>query len=615
MKRKLIALLLVTSLSATMILTNGTTVKASEQTPNKFATMQRASSNGKIELKNNILQLLVSETGGDFAAYTTGGDLTNPNDDNTKMLFGNTNSEGIKVGNKITYISDGKTGTNDSKWTTTAKTGNSVVSTYTVDNVTITRTLTLVKSPNSSLEDSIKFDYKLTNNAQTEQNVSLKLMLDTYVGASDAAPFSIPGLGQFNKGKTLTGDAVPNYWFAYDKLDGPTATTKATYPANSKPSELSFSGWTSSPSGTWVEPVYEDDYNGDSAVYAYWNDNKLAPGASKTITSYYAASSLNTSINSDISLSILNGASAIIEPNAQGVYLPYETTATLQNSGDIDLKNVEVKVVIPDQFKNIIAFDGEATNTIDLLKVNATSQKALKFNVLGDLYDDKDVSFDVTVKSPTTETRTQTQKLTIKANKQRALDASIEGGAAVAITPTPDNEYGTYYSKLKIKNISDAEIKNAKVKIVLPEGLSLEPTTTEGGSSLDTNDNDATVATPDSFVIESLAANAETSNIWRLKIAPGYEDRALTYKIIVDSGIEGEPAKELTQTLNVKGLTAPVVPEKPTTPPVQPEKPATKPAAESPKTGDAGSFGSLALAMISGLGFAVTKKKKYNSKH
>lgn len=609
MKRKFIALLLVASLSTSMVLMASDTVKAAEESTNKFTSMQsesRAVTN--ITLSNDILRLVVDIAGGDIAAYTTGGDLSNPNDDNKRMLYGNSNGEAIKVGDKITFLSKGSTGTSDSVWENTVQNGNSIVSTYTADGITITRTLTLVKSPNSNNVDAIKTDYKFTNTTNTEQDVSFKTMLDTYVGNNDKAPFSVPEIGSFSKGKKLTGDQVPNYWFAYDNLENPTATTKATFPSNSKPDTLLFTKWGGFTYGSWDQTISESSENGDSAVYMYWNNNKLAPnGGSKTITSYYGVSSLNTNVNSDISLSILNGAAATIEANSEGVYPIYDTSAILRNSGDVDLNNVSLDIVIPEQYRDILALDGDYSQTVSLLKTGEESQKALKFKVLGNHYEDKEVSFDVVAKSATTETRTQTQKLTIKANKQRSINASLSGGASVTINPNSNNGYDVYSPQLSIKNISDLAIENLKVKIVLPEGLSLKPTIIQG----DQNTENTSIETPDTFTIDSLGANETIDKTYELVVAPGYEDKALTYNIVIN-GVEGQPDKVLTQTLNVKALTAPVTPEVPTPPTPKP----TKPAAESPKTGDTSSLSSIALAMISGIGLVATKKKKkHTPKH
>ena len=62
----------------------------------------------------------------------------------------------------------------------------------------------------------------------------------------------------------------------------------------------------------------------------YWEDITIQPGETKTITSNYGVSSLNTQVNSDISVSVLNNNT--IEANEDGTYPTYETTATAKNS-------------------------------------------------------------------------------------------------------------------------------------------------------------------------------------------------------------------------------------------------------------------------------------------
>ena len=107
--------------------------------------------------------------------------------------------------------------------------------------------------------------YTFTNTSNEAKTFSFKTMLDTYVGETDRAPFNIPGIGSFDTGKELTGTQIPNYWFAYDSLENPSAVAKYTFSRDSKPTKVQFTNWLANyASSIWNNEISEGEYNGDS---------------------------------------------------------------------------------------------------------------------------------------------------------------------------------------------------------------------------------------------------------------------------------------------------------------------------------------------------------------
>ena len=322
----------------------------------------------------------------------------------------------------------------------------------------------------------------------------------------------------------------------------------------------------------------------------------------------YGTSSLNTQVNSDISVSVLNNNT--IEANEDGTYPTYETTATVKNSGDIPLNNVTSTVEIPEEYRDLLSIIGNATNNIGTLTPNQSANSDIQLKVAeGNYYDDINAYFNVIVKSDSTETKIVKQNLTIKANAQHSISASLAGGENVSINPNVDNEYNPYKVDVTINKNAEEDPNfnnepNVHVDLEIPEefkdDLTLLPLPVMG------EEGEAEEDSLNHFI--SIAPGESSNDVWNLAIKPSYEDRVITYNVKVTYGDESPIV--LTQTLTVKGLTpspTPEVPETPVTPEVKPSEPV--------KTGDPSNTAGLLIASMTSLGGVVTLRKKYRPKH
>ena len=610
MKRKFLSLILAAALTTSLVVMPAISTSATEEKSNSILTLY--SDTEDYQISNDSL-LVNTISGGQFTIKTTGGDPTNDNDNNARLLFGYSNAEVLKVGDDLDVLTTGTTSTNTGRWATNTKDGNAVKSSYQSDKgIKVDRNLSLAKSPGSSYEDSAAMTYTFTNTSNEAKTFSFKTMLDTYVGRNDAAPFNVPGVGIFNTAKELTGTQIPNYWFAYDSLENPSAVSKYTFSRDSKPNKVQFTHWLStSASRTWDNEITEENENGDSCVVMYWEDITIQPGETKTITSNYGASSLNTQVNSDISVSVLNNNT--IEANEDGTYPTYETTATVKNSGDIPLNNVVSTVEIPEEYRDLLSIVGDAAHNIGTLAPDQSANSDIQLKVAeGNYYDDINAYFNVIVKSDSTETKTVRQNVTIKANAERNITASLAGGENVSINPNEDNEYNPYKVDVTINNNAEEypdfnNEPNVHVDLEIPEefkdDLTLLPLPVMG------EEGEAEEDSPNHFI--PVAPGHGAGDGWNLAIKPSYEDRVITYNVKVTYGDEAPIV--LTQTLTIKGLTppptpeVPEVPETPTTPEVKPSEPV--------KTGDPSNIAGLLIASMTSLGGVVILRKKYRPKH
>lgn len=556
-----------------------------------------------INISNSVLSLTIDDSGS-FAIRTIGGDPQNSNDDNIEILYGYTNGEAIKVGDEFEYIAYKF---NNSLWNNSVS-GDSIVSEYTFNGINIKRILTLESGPNSTYNDSVKFKYIITNTTNTAQDTSFQLMLDTLVAGNDDSPFNIPNIGSFDTGKRLTGDEIPNYWFTYDNLENPSAICKGSFILNNKPDVVDFSSWSNYSSSNWEQDISEDEFNGDSCVNMYWNNNILQPGESKIIETYYSIGASNVQVNNDLAISILNGDRVNIVPNEDSSYSEYGTSAVIKNIGDVSLKNVQANIVIPEEYKDIISLTTPSTFSVESLDVNSEKLISYTFKILKNIYDPIEITYTINVTSDSTDVKTISQTMIIQPNAIRSISAELEGENPDAVKPNEDNKYDNYNTTVSVTNKSENELDNVTATIVIPD---------EFKDILSLADGDESIFTFDKF-----NQNDILNHSWNLVIAPGYEDKVVTYYVYVQCGDE-DPIV-LTKTLNVSALIKPVEPEEPPTEEEQPSTPSTTTpttpttttttTGSNPKTGDAGAFGTAILAFLS-LGTSIVSRKKYTPKH
>jgi hypothetical protein len=175
---------------------------------------------------------------------------------------------------------------------------------YDAQQVYITQTVELVPGAQSRYLDTCLVRYRLENKDTQPHRVGIRFLLDTYIGANDGVPFTIPGQSQlcdtmmeFNR-----PDEVPDFIQALEhgdlahpgtvahlqlrlggKLDPPDRVTLGTWP---NPRLAAQDPHCRQEKTLWdvpVLPIKALRDNPDSAVTIYWNDRDLDPGASREV--------------------------------------------------------------------------------------------------------------------------------------------------------------------------------------------------------------------------------------------------------------------------------------------------------------------------------------------
>lgn len=503
MKLNLISIIIAT---LTFSLTSSCTVAKAVVTNNDKNIYSYFVQNTNLSLSNDMLEVKVTPKG-DFSINSLNNDMCK------KLVFGKTNAESILVNNEIVNLTCGELGDNDSYWTTTEKVNNEIVSSFTTNNITITRTISIDKSPNSTTDDAVKFDYAITNNNNEDKTVSLRTMLDTNIGAFDDSSFRVSKVGIINNTSKLISDksSMPSYWFAYDDLLDPTTNVKGSFLPNCKPDMLYFTSWSNYNSNKWLEKVDDDTETSDNTVIMYWNDKNIPSNDTKTITYYYGNSSQKPDVHGNIAASLLNGSSANINPNIDRTYTPYETTLTLQNLSINDLSNIEVEISIPNEFKNIISIDGPTTYKFDNIESYSDLQQDLKFNISENLYNSvQNVYYNVIVKSEGSINNTIKQNLTINPNIKKEIFSRLGNCPLVEVTSDSEDKLANYKPEIDVRTFSEPSLKELPTQL---ENSKKENNVIALYDSKSENDNNITTSSEDTNNDINIDTSVNTDDI------------------------------------------------------------------------------------------------------
>jgi hypothetical protein len=180
-------------------------------------------------------------------------------------------------------------------------------------NVEVTQTVMIVPGPSTRLLDTCSVIYTLKNNDQQAHRVGLRFLLDTFIGANDGVPFTIPGdthlcdtLMDFNR-----PEAVPDFLQALEREDlrNPGTVAQLQLRAGGRleaPARVTLGAWPTielakqghrackQNQTLWDVPVLSMKLPtpADSAVVLYWPEQDLPPGSTRTLGFSYGLGNL-----------------------------------------------------------------------------------------------------------------------------------------------------------------------------------------------------------------------------------------------------------------------------------------------------------------------------------
>jgi hypothetical protein len=183
-------------------------------------------------------------------------------------------------------------------------------------NVQVAQTVEIVPGEQSRALDTCLISYKLENHDDQAHNVGIRFMLDTFIGAEDGVPFTIPGsrdlcetMQRFN-----SPSEVPDYIEALEKADlnNPGTVARLQFRLGGSyesPTRVHLCGWpdialdrfsyrdAKEEQSLWQVPFVSMRFlhdSGlrrkdnsipprDSCVVVYWDPKPLQPGESRTV--------------------------------------------------------------------------------------------------------------------------------------------------------------------------------------------------------------------------------------------------------------------------------------------------------------------------------------------
>ena len=398
---------------------SGATATAAAATPTDASVGDVFSVRNDYELINDYLSIAMLDGyeegyNGRYTIGTTGGDPTNPQDDNMKMLFGwprsNTTTTTVSVDSNTTVFYKSGDITYDTE-------NGRIVCSNVIDGIRYTQTLSFVNCTGSGRYDCVEIRYDAENVDTASHNVGLRIMLDTMLANNDDAPFKVSGIGDVTTQMEFSGSDIPLYWQAFDSLTEPTIMSQGSFVVynGNEPDTVQFTNWGQVYEYIWDCPVREGASNGDSAVTVKWNEKPLAPGESRSYTTYYGLAAITLPPEDDgdeiddAEIVLTSGLNVTVSDNAY-VPNPMEYNIYLANDGTASTGDITCTVELEEDSVlecvdgseyaiGAIAPGGEKQQTIKIF-VNRTpveKTEVIKFHFTSTSGDDITVEKTITI--------------------------------------------------------------------------------------------------------------------------------------------------------------------------------------------------------------------------
>ena len=291
-----------------------------------------------LSLSNDFLSVVVSESAGFFDINTA---------DNRHLIYGNGDTSYAKINIDGTIYMYGRDGRGSFTLAPTQE-GNSMVSTWKVEDIAVTQRVSLVRSAVTGREDAAWIQYELRNDGSTHHNVGLYLEMDTMVSGNDAAPLST-SYGYSAVEQEFTGANMPTFWQAFEQ--GPTQSEDRLVAQGTligggaiAPDRFVVGPYGRLVEVSWDYTIAGDSY-GDSAVGMWWNPVSVGPGDSRTVATFYglgqgtvSTGTLALNVSAPAELTVVDNA---LSPN------PFEINVLVSNTGGASAAGVEVALELP----------------------------------------------------------------------------------------------------------------------------------------------------------------------------------------------------------------------------------------------------------------------------
>lgn len=423
---------------------------------------QQAGEVPAVTVDNDYIRVSTDDDG-QFVIGTTGGEPATPTDDNKRLLYGYPDDIWSSFAT-VRVITNGETEDVRLLDHTPAegpiRQGNAIITTWLLNQIRVTQRLELAFNVYTGRDDSIRIQYILTNTGDTPHAAGVRSMLDIAIGRvgpvveGDGAPYFVPGAGNLTHEAEFTG-GIPAIWKAFESLDFDPASTKGqgilVGPGATPPDRLVLARWGrfEQEDGirlhAWdytIDPTA--DLTLDSAVAMYWNPRDLAPGTSRTLTTFYGLAGPGGGqawIDAPITLTCPD--------------LTFSATHWVANTGDEPFVNGHSAITLPDELQLV---EGSAMQPLGDIAPGAARSATWIIRPRADV----EGTFSYSV---TSQFDTGTEPLTVQSSVQVPVCAEPE-------TPTPTPTPVVTPAGPTPTPTPPAEIPEASTLLLLASGLS-----------------------------------------------------------------------------------------------------------------------------------------------
>lgn len=302
-----------------------------------------------VRIQNEYVHIAVSDRG-TLTMGTTGGDPYVTGDENKALLFGFPTPPLYSFAS-LRIVAGAKTIDHRLYEAPVALgpqvQGDAIVTAWEIDGVRVTQTIGFFVNPYSGRPDMAHIRYTVRNTSAGSLQAGVRSLLDTQVGDNDYAPFFIPGLGATHREASFEGNALPDYFKAYES---PTYSEEALRGMGfvrgfglSAPDRFAICTWKTSRGGgagifdtTWDYAITPGAELGDSSVAYWWNPRSLEPGAEFTVSTAYGLAGP------------AGGTATLDAPASVGCSTePFEVTLRVRNTSLELLRNGAATISLP----------------------------------------------------------------------------------------------------------------------------------------------------------------------------------------------------------------------------------------------------------------------------
>ncbi len=391
-----------------------------------IAATTSTESEKSVEIDDGYMSLSVSKENGGFLVDTLLGNQLKASDDGKHLLFPSEGYDTSFTSFQVTRT-DGKVeeyvfgrrygflGLSSTKVRTEVK-GSSVVSTWSVKDLTVVQTLSFVDVTNP-MHGQVDISYEVSTSSDDVANVKTRIMLDTALGSQD---YGLYQLLKKNQGYDLIQkEAVVEN--AYDNvlmavcMDGSSPVTAYTVNAvvegvEQKPYQVAFGHWANL-AGTVFDfapdvkrPAFNVPYDGnymtaDSAYALYFDMGQIKKDSSASVSTYYGVySNATISENERVAINFTQLPNSMkVKDGSTEAQAAYHSQVEGGNDGDIEVRlvieNLTDKVltdstVVVKTMNNVYTYTGnypsDTTKTEDnyqttVARINDGDSAALSF--------------------------------------------------------------------------------------------------------------------------------------------------------------------------------------------------------------------------------------------